>query len=122
MEHLTPDQLKELKELLICRRDETLKRLNHLLEEKLLASSDVGDEIDSADLEMERLRLIRLRERETRYLKKVEYALTKMENGTYGICENCGKPISYERLKARPVAIYCIECKKKLEIEEGEKS
>jgi len=118
MEHLTPEQLKELKELLLQRKRETLERLNRLLEEKLLASSDVGDEIDTADLEMERLNLIRLRERETKYLKKVEYALSKMENGTYGICENCGKPISYERLKARPVAIYCIECKIKLEAEE----
>jgi len=118
MGHLTPEQLNGLKKLLLQRKEETLKRLNQLLENKILASSDVGDEIDSADLEMERFRLIRLRERETKYLKKVEYALLKMEEGTYGICENCGKPIGYERLKARPVAIYCIECKTKLEAEE----
>ncbi len=84
----------------------------------LKVSDEVGDEVDIADMEMERLKAIRLRERESRYLKKVEYALRKMEEGTYGICENCGKPISYERLKARPVAVYCIECKIKLEAEE----
>ncbi len=81
-------------------------------------SPDLGDEIDQADWEMERYNQMRLRERETKYLKKIEYALRKMEEGTYGICENCGKPINYERLKARPVAIFCIECKKILETEE----
>lgn len=118
MEHLSPEQVIQLKKLLLKRKEDTIRKINQLLENKILASSDVEDEIDSADLEMERLRLIRLRERETKYLKKIEYALSKIENGTYGICENCGKPISFERLKARPVAIYCIDCKKKLEVEE----
>ncbi|NPB04945.1 MAG: RNA polymerase-binding protein DksA [Aquificae bacterium] len=118
MEHLSPEQLRELKELLLRRRAEVLKRLESFLSDPTLkASGEIGDEVDSADLEMARLTKIRLRERETVYLKKVEYALRKMEEGTYGICENCGRPIAYERLKARPVAVYCIECKTKLEAE-----
>ena len=116
MDYLTPEQVEELKKILLQRREEVLKRLQRFMEEDTLkVSSDVGDEVDIADREMERENLLRLRERETKYLKKVEYALKKIEEGTYGICEYCGKPIGYERLKARPVAIFCIECKTKLE-------
>lgn len=44
-------------------------------------------------------------------LAKVENALTKFEKGTYGICENCGKPIDPERLEALPQATLCMSCK-----------
>ena len=46
--------------------------------------------------------------------------LLKMEEGTYGICENCGEPIPYKRLKARPVARLCIRCKEEEELNEGQ--
>jgi len=113
MQHLSKEQIEELKKVLLQRKREILNRLEQFWEKE--KTPDLGDEVDIADWEMERYNQMRLRERETKYLKKVEYALQKIEEGTYGICENCGKPINYERLKARPVAIYCIECKKILE-------
>ena len=48
-------------------------------------------------------------------LEKIDHALEKLEQGTYGICEDCGTEISDQRLKAVPFAIYCIECKQKQE-------
>jgi len=48
-------------------------------------------------------------------LDKIDHALEKLEQGTYGICEDCGAEISEQRLKAVPFAIYCIECKEKRE-------
>lgn len=119
MEYLTPEQLEELKHLLLQRKEEVLQRIKRFMEGDIFkVSTDIGDEVDIADHEIEREKLLRLRERETKYLHKVEYALRKIEEGTYGICEYCGEPIGYERLKARPVAIYCIKCKEKLEAEE----
>jgi len=44
-------------------------------------------------------------------LTKVEHALDKIEKGTYGICDNCGKPIAPARLEALPQASYCMDCK-----------
>lgn len=44
-------------------------------------------------------------------LKQIEFALKKIENGTYGICEVCKKPIGEERLKAIPYATMCVRCK-----------
>ena len=47
-------------------------------------------------------------------LRDVDRALTKMDAGTYGTCERCGKPIGPERLEALPWAVLCIDCKQKV--------
>jgi DnaK suppressor protein len=46
-------------------------------------------------------------------LRDVERAITKMDAGTYGICERCGQPISVERIEALPWAVLCIDCKQR---------
>jgi len=51
-------------------------------------------------------------------LKLIERAIEKIDAGTYGICENCGEPISRERLEEVPYVIYCVDCQEKLELEE----
>lgn len=48
-------------------------------------------------------------------LDEVQHALRKFEHGTYGQCDECGKPIAYERLEALPHAALCIECKARQE-------
>jgi DnaK suppressor protein len=45
----------------------------------------------------------------------VRDALRKFDEGTYGLCENCGRPIAEKRLRALPFAIHCIDCQAKLE-------
>jgi DnaK suppressor protein len=73
------------------------------------------DPVDQASMESDRDFSFRIRERESRLIVKIDDALERIENGTYGICERCGRPISIERLKARPVTTLCIKCKKKQE-------
>ena len=53
-----------------------------------------------------------LKERKKGFIRKIDQALARLENGTYGICEECEEEISVERLKARPVTTLCIECKR----------
>jgi DnaK suppressor protein len=53
----------------------------------------------------------RLREREATLLVKIDRALDKIKEGTFGTCESCGEKIGLKRLEARPVADLCIECK-----------
>jgi len=77
--------------------------------------SDVGDQ---ASAESDRNFFIRLREREQKLIKKIDLALEQIKQGTFGICESCGGEIGLKRLKARPVATLCIECKTKAEKEE----
>jgi len=68
---------------------------------------------DSAHSTAERARLIALAKELRANLKDVEHALSKVDRGTYGVCERCGQPIAVERLEAIPWARLCIGCKQK---------
>ena len=76
---------------------------------------------DRATAESDRSITLRIRDRERRLIKKVKEALMRIEDGTYGICEECGEEISLSRLKARPVTRLCITCKAKQEEEEHQR-
>lgn len=76
---------------------------------------DLGDQ---ATAETDRNFMLRLRGREQRLLKKIDEAIDRIENGTFGICDDCGNEIDVKRLEARPVTTMCIECKTLQEEEE----
>lgn len=75
------------------------------------APESLPDVSDQASAEEDQRFSMRIMEREQNLLKKVNEALDRMKNQTYGICEQCGEDIPYKRLKARPVTTFCIECK-----------
>jgi RNA polymerase-binding transcription factor len=79
------------------------------------------DPTDRANLETDRNFLLRIRDRERKLIGKIKEALARIDDGTFGICEECGEEISEERLKARPVTTLCIDCKTKAEEEEKQK-
>jgi len=66
---------------------------------------------DQATAEFDQSFGIRLKEREQKLVKKIDEALGRITANIYGICEDCGEVIPYERLKARPVTTLCIRCK-----------
>lgn len=76
------------------------------------------DPTDRAALEADRNFILRIRDRERQLIGKIEKALSRLEEGKYGICESCGEKISIARLKARPVTTLCIDCKSSQEVEE----
>lgn len=76
------------------------------------------DMTDQASAEADQNFTLRLREREQKLLKKIDEALERITNGTFGICESCGGEISLKRLEARPVTTLCIECKTRQEADE----
>ncbi|GAB6076683.1 TraR/DksA family transcriptional regulator [Desulfurobacterium crinifex] len=108
---LTPEQIKELKEILEQKKIEVIEDIKRGLEENFQSEREVGDVVDMSTDEILKTFEMRIRDREAKYLKKIEKALQKINEGTYGICEKCGACINYERLKLRPVAELCIKCK-----------
>jgi DnaK suppressor protein len=76
------------------------------------------DPTDRATMESERNLTLRIRDRERKLRKKIEEALARLLDGTFGICEVCGEEISYKRLEARPVTTLCINCKSEQEQDE----
>ncbi len=87
---------------------EAEKTVNGMVQEP---NGDFPDPTDRASLESDRNFLLRIKDRERKLITKVKEALERVDTGTYGICESCGKPISEKRLIARPVTTECIECK-----------
>jgi len=76
------------------------------------------DPTDQASMESDRDFDLRIRDRERRLVRKIDAAMNRIKEGTFGICESCGGPISSKRLQARPVTTLCIDCKTAQEIEE----
>lgn len=76
---------------------------------------DLGDQ---ASAEIDRNFMLRLRGREQMLLKKIDSAIEKISNGSFGICDVCGQAIELKRLEARPVTNMCIACKTEQEEEE----
>ena len=101
------------------------KELNELLREgkrssggKINLKEEIPDLIDQASSETDSTLALRIRERDSRLIGKIKDALARLQDGSFGICEECGMRISEERLKARPVATLCIRCKEKQEHDE----
>jgi DnaK suppressor protein len=105
-------QLKKFKGLLEAKRDEIVKKAKQTLTEDMsFDSSDLPDEMDLASSEYLQSFTFRLRGREKSFLDKIQKALIKIEEGTFGKCEECEEEISLKRLEARPETTLCIRCK-----------
>ncbi len=115
---LTKEQLKEIKDLLTKELEEIEERNREKLSEMERTKDEEtfhGDEADQAIFFEQRNRQLRLRDRDRKLINKIHETLKKIDNNEYGICENCGCDISFERLKLRPVASLCIDCKREEE-------
>ena len=76
------------------------------------------DLTDQAQAEVDRNFELRLKEREQKLLRKIDKAVERIDNGSFGICRGCGNEIPLPRLRARPVTDLCIECKTRQEQDE----
>jgi DnaK suppressor protein len=101
------------------------RRLDGLLDEATKTVSGMtdhrdnyADPTDRATLESERNFTLRIRDRERKLIVKIKEALSRIEKGAFGICEECGEEISEQRLNARPGTTLYINCKKSQESEE----
>lgn len=101
------------KKLLMQERERLAEKLRETVLEDF--SNEPIDEADTCASIIDQTLNIKLLNRETRLLKKIEKALNKIESGDFGTCEICGKEIGLKRLKVRLVADLCITCKENQE-------
>jgi len=113
--------LEEIKKKLMADRERIMRNANKTYDHITNPNTDdLNDEGDVASSEASQTLNLRLRDRESMLLSKIQKTLKKMDDGEFGICESCGNEIRTERLKARPVATLCIRCKEEQEkIEKG---
>lgn len=105
-------QLKKFQDLLEAKRQDILQRAQQTLSEDMaLDADDLPDEMDLASSEYLQSFTFRLRGREKMFLDKIGKALERIQEGTFGQCDECGEEISIKRLEARPETTLCIRCK-----------
>jgi DnaK suppressor protein len=112
------EQLDYFRNLLQSQLDELIEEALKTMDGMTSLKDTFPDPTDRASLETDRNFLLRIRDRERKLIDKIKEAIERIDQGTFGICEMCGKEISQERLMARPVTTLCIECKKKQEARE----
>ncbi len=115
---LSDEKKQYFKELLGTRLNELLNTANKTVSGMTDQGQNFPDPTDRASMESDRNFELRIRDRERKLIAKIKEALERIEQGTFGICDECGEDISEERLTARPVTTLCIECKKKQETDE----
>ncbi|OQX65639.1 MAG: RNA polymerase-binding protein DksA [Deltaproteobacteria bacterium] len=115
---LTKKKKEKFKKLLTDRLHELLSDANKTVSGMTSPVENFPDPTDRATMESDRNFELRIRDRERKLIGKIKDALERLENGTFGICDECGEDISEERLTARPVTTLCIDCKKKQEKDE----
>ena len=101
-------KLLDWKEELLRESNETI----HHLQEGSLAEPDLADR---ASLETDRSLELRTRDRERKLIAKIDSALQRIEDGSYGYCEETAEPISIRRLEARPIATLSVEAQERHE-------
>ena len=104
------------KQLLTEQLETLLEQADIVVRDLVVKENETSPElVDRASFESERATMLRIRDRESKLIRKIQRSLENLENGRFGICEMCENEISIERLKARPVTTHCIVCKTKME-------
>lgn len=112
---MEPKDIEFFKKLLTNMLTEAQQKGNSTIEDMNDSSEMFADPADRATAESDRSFTLRIRDRELHLIKKIQSALQRIDDGTYGICDECGEEISLSRLKARPVTRLCIKCKENQE-------
>ena len=118
MKPLTQEDKEFFRELLQGMLAELGEGSVDTVQEMKKSSGQFPDPTDRATFEFERNTTLRIRDRERKLTSKIFEAIQRLENDTYGICEECEESIGRSRLEARPVTTLCVRCKEVQEQEE----
>jgi DnaK suppressor protein len=113
-DYMNASQLAYFKALLLIQLAQLQENLDHT-SEHLREVEDAADPADRATQEESRGLELRTRDRERKYLKSINSALARIEDGRYGYCEDTGEPIGLQRLIARPTTKLCLEAQEQHE-------
>lgn len=100
---------------LLAWKTEILRESRETLETLANENSNLADLADRASSETDRSIELRARDRQRKLISKIDAALERIEDGTYGFCEETGEPISLKRLDARPIATMSLEAQERHE-------
>jgi RNA polymerase-binding protein DksA len=104
------DPLREERDAVLAQIETLTREFDGVVAASQASNADDEHDPEGATIAFERQQVAALLDQARRRLADVEAALARRDAGSYGVCENCGRPIAPERLAARPSARTCIDC------------
>jgi len=117
-DYMSKEQLEHFRNLLLAWKRELMEEVDRTMLHMKDDAANFPDPNDRATQESEFGLELRTRDRERKLLKKIDSALSRIDDGSYGYCEETGEEIGLRRLEARPVATLCVEAQERREIAE----
>jgi DnaK suppressor protein len=112
-------KLEHFRNLLLEQRRQATEDFLNDRATALEGDDGVKDSGEMSELDLNRSTALTLASRQSQLIKEIDEALDRIEDGTYGVCTRCGKPLDEERLKAMPTAKYDAECQAAIEAAQG---
>ena len=117
-EFMNPMQMEYFRQMLLNWRSELIQEAGETLNNLNSGNLQQPDMADRASLETDHQLELRTRDRERKLIIKIDEALSRIENGSYGFCQDTDEPISLKRLMARPIAVLSLEAQERHERQE----
>ena len=114
-EYMSPQQTEHFKNILFSWKKMLMTEADKTMDHMKQDSSKLSDPNDAATQEEEFRLELRTRDRERKLISKIDQALSRIDDGSYGYCEDTGEPIGIKRLEARPIATLSIEAQERHE-------
>ncbi len=121
-EYMNPKQVEHFRSILLAWKKELMFEVDRTVHHMQDEAANFPDPNDRATQESEFGLELRTRDRERKLLRKIESALTRLDEGSYGYCDETGEEIGLKRLEARPVATLCLEAQERRELSERQYS
>lgn len=112
---MNPRMKEYFRRKLLAWKDEILRESNQTLQHLQEDTTQEPDIADRASVETDRALELRTRDRQRKLIAKIDAAMKRIDDGSYGYCEETGEPISLKRLEARPIATLSIEAQERHE-------
>ena len=112
---MTHEEKQELRQILETQLQGLISKVGNKVVGLVTTSVESPEKVEQSSLDYSRTISLRISDRESKLIRKIQEALDRIEDEDYGICDMCGKEISIARLKVRPVTTLCIACKTKQE-------
>ncbi|MFH1223509.1 MAG: TraR/DksA family transcriptional regulator [Pseudomonadota bacterium] len=115
---MTNKQLESFRSMLLKKKELLLNSSRTAFREMMAHDQKPSDEGDYAVEEVNQYLTCTIQTRDRKCLLEIEKAFARMADGDFGVCEECGEPISVERLKAQPFSSLCVDCMQDIELEQ----
>jgi len=119
---MSPKQVEHFRNILLAWKKELMFEVDRTVHHMQDEAANFPDPNDRATQESEFGLELRTRDRERKLLRKIESALSRLDDGSYGYCDETGEEIGLKRLEARPVATLCLEAQERRELSERQYS